>query len=142
MIDRPAGTGSNQHRVFLDANVLFSAAYRDGAGLVRLWSLATRVVVISSPYAIEEARRNLDGDGRARLEVLLSALEIVSDVAVGTLPVGVELPEKDRPILVAAMAASATHLLTGDLAHFGVLYGRRIGGVLVQRPADYLRGAA
>jgi uncharacterized protein len=142
MIDRPGGAGSIQHRVFLDANVLFSAAYRDGAGLVRLWSLPPRVVLISSPYAIEEARRNLEGDGRARLEVLLSALEIVGDVAIGTLPIAVELPEKDRPILVAAITAAATHLLTGDRAHFGALYGRRIGGVLVQRPADYLHAPA
>ena len=45
--------------VFLDANVLFSAAYRPDAGLLRLWELAD-VVLISSDYAVEEARRNLD----------------------------------------------------------------------------------
>jgi len=35
-------------RLFLDANVLFSAAYRPQVGLVRLWKLKD-VVLCSSP---------------------------------------------------------------------------------------------
>jgi predicted nucleic acid-binding protein len=48
------------------------------------------------------------------------------------------LPDKDRPILAAAMASEATHLLTGDLTHFDRLYGKTVGGVCILRPADYL----
>lgn len=125
-------------RVFLDANVLFSAAYRAGSALERLWE-ATNVTLLSSPYAIEEANRNLEErDARSRLQTLVAALEIVSDVAGGDSPPGVILPEKDLPILLAAIAAEATHLLTGDRAHFGPYFGRRIAGVLIQRPGDYL----
>ena len=43
---------------FLDANVLFSAAYRSDAGLRKLWRLPG-VRIVSSAYAVEEARRNL-----------------------------------------------------------------------------------
>ena len=58
-------------RLFLDANVLFSAAYRAEAGVTRLWS-DERWALITSEYAIEEARRNLDErEQLARLEELL-----------------------------------------------------------------------
>jgi hypothetical protein len=42
------------------------------------------------------------------------------------------------PILLAAIASGATHLITGDLRDFKTLFGRKIGGVLVLRPRDYL----
>ena len=142
MIARPPadspGGGPNRHRVFLDANVLFSAAYGAGSGLGQLWMFPATVILVSSPYA-EEARRNLDDAGRDRLEGLVADVEIVADIATGSLPSAVDLVEKDRPILFAAIAAKATYLLTGDRAHFGALFGRRIGGVLTERPADYLR---
>ncbi len=127
-------------RVFLDANILFSAAYRDGAGLQRLWTLAN-VRLLSSAYAVEEARRNLDTDEQhARLHSLTATLELVAPLPATSLPPGVVLPEKDSPILLAALAGSATHLLTGDVRHFGPLFGQSIGGVLVQLPAAYLAG--
>jgi uncharacterized protein len=55
------------------------------------------------------------------------------------LPGGVFLPEKDAPIILAAMEAKATHLLTGDIRHFGPYFGRKIGGILVILPGEYLR---
>ena len=48
------------------------------------------------------------------------------------------LVEKDRPILAAAIAASADYLVTGDKSHFGHLYGTRVSGVCVFTPADFL----
>ena len=127
-------------RVFLDANILFSAAYRDGAGLQRLWAIED-VRLLSSAYAVEEARRNLDTDEqRARLDSLTATLELVAQLPAASLPPDVVLPEKDSPILLAAIAGSAAHLLTGDVRHFGPLFGQSIGGVLVQLPAAYLAG--
>ena len=120
--------------MFLDANVLFSAAYRARSSLARLWTTESTLVLLSSPYAVEEAHRNLERvDARERLEILTAALEIVPDVATGSVPRGVTLPEKDVPILLAAIAAGASHLLTGDRAHFGVYYGRRIARVVRRR---------
>ena len=55
------------------------------------------------------------------------------------LPEGVSLPEKDVPILLAAIAARATYLLTGDLRHFGSYFGKRVEGILVLPPGEYLR---
>jgi len=133
------------YRLFLDANVLFSAAYRRDAGVRRLWWLAGAEIVTSA-YAAEEARRNLGAaERRAALDELLGAVR-VSNV-LGD-PVGhAEIedsgpPEKDLPILRAAVAAQATHLITGDRNHFGHLFGKTVAGVLVVRPAGYLAGRA
>ena len=126
-------------RVFLDANVLFSAAYREGAGLARLWEL-DGVQLISSGYAAEEARRNLkDGGQQDRLAKLLSAIELVPEADPRSTAEDVPLPEKDRPILYAAARARATHLLTGDVTHCGRFFGRRADGVLILPPSAYLR---
>jgi predicted nucleic acid-binding protein len=123
-------------RVFLDANVLFSAALRPKAKLLRLWKLKD-VTLITSDHAIEEARRNLvTGPQRARLTRLLRRVEVVGFQHY-MLPRGVSLPDKDRPILWAAIEAGATHLLTGDQAHFGRYFHQEIAGVLILPPAEY-----
>lgn len=134
----PAPPGRSTDRVFLDANVLFSAAWRESAGLRELWRLEG-VELVTSAYALEEARRNLGSDERrARLSQLVSDLELVAE-APRALPEDIDLPEKDRPILGAALAAGATHLLTGDVTDFGELLGREVEGLRVERPATYLR---
>lgn len=124
-------------RLFLDANVLFSAAYRPGSPLARLWRLK-RVTLLSSPYAIEEARRNLADDAhRSTLLRLVTAIEQIHAIATGDLLVA--LPLKDQPILRAAMAGHASHLITGDFKHFGKFFGTQLMGILVVPPADYLK---
>jgi uncharacterized protein len=128
-------------RVFLDANILFSAAYRPDAGLRRLWGLSD-IALVTSAYAVEEARRNLDQTSqRAALETLLQSVEICAATP-GDPPVTIplELVEKDRPILAMAVAARASHLLTGDVRHFGRYYGQTVAGVRILPPAAYLRG--
>jgi predicted nucleic acid-binding protein len=125
-------------RAFLDANVLFSAAWREDSGLARLWRLPG-CELLTSRYAAEEARRNLSqADQRQRLAALMAGVRLVADDLHGQLPPGIDLPEKDRPILCAAMRAGATHLLTGDRQHFGVLYGQTAGGVTILRPSEFL----
>jgi hypothetical protein len=125
-------------RLFLDANVLFSAAYRPNAGLLRLWKLKN-VVLCSSGYALEEARINLaDEDQKARL-ITLSGLVHLFEAGPGPLPRGISLPEKDAPILLAAIAAETTHLLTGDVRHFGPYFGKKIAGITIELPGEYLR---
>ena len=127
-------------RAFLDANVLFSAAYRETAGLLRLWELPG-VELFTSAYAAEEARRNLPSAGQqARLEDLLARTGIVPE-SDAPLPAGVRLPDSDLPILKAAVAAGVTHLVTGDVRDFGRYLGRRIAGVLILTPADFIRSS-
>ena len=128
-------------RVFLDANVLFSAAYARGSRLLELWSLDDTELV-TSLLALEEARRNLSAhnrDGVGVLDELVSKMMIVAGTRMGQLPEDVELADKDIPVLLAAIDSGCSHLLTGDKRHFDALYGKRIARVLVQTPAQYLR---
>jgi predicted nucleic acid-binding protein len=126
-------------RLFLDANVLFSAAYRADAGVARLWDRED-AELLSSDYAIEEARRNLSGSEQvARLAELLRQLPIVPSVVPhADTRREIELPEKDWPILGAAIAAGATHLITGDKKDFGRFFESEILGVRVLPPSSYL----
>jgi predicted nucleic acid-binding protein len=123
-------------RLFLDANVLFSAAYRPGAGLLKIWRLK-KVALCSSRYALSEANLNLDDEKqRRRLGKLAQQLRLF-DPPSGKLPAGIALPEKDIPILLAAIEARATHLLTGDVRDFGPYFGKRIEGVRILLPGEY-----
>ena len=126
-------------RLFLDANVLFSAAYRTGAGIQQLWALDD-CALLTSDYAIEEARRNLtEPEQLQRLEALLQNVERVPTVRLDPEMRGsVELREKDWPILGGAVAAGATHLITGDRRDFGPFFGNALLGVTILPPSAYL----
>jgi hypothetical protein len=129
-------------RIFLDANILFSVAY-GSPGLNRLGELGRRkkCLIFASTYVIEEARRNLwDSEQVKKLEVFLSRVQIIPEVD-PCLPCPIELPEKDRPVLLAAISIKATHLLTGDTLHFGKYFGQIISGVKICRPRDYFSSA-
>jgi predicted nucleic acid-binding protein len=125
-------------RLFLDANIFFSAAYRPNAGLLQFWKLKN-VTLCSSHYALEEARINLPEDAQKRRLAKLAGRIEFFDPTQRELPPGVSLPEKDRPIFLAAMDARATHLITGDVRHFGAYFGKTIEGILVVTPAHYLK---
>ncbi len=126
-------------RLFLDANVLFSAAYRQDAGVRRLWSLPDAALV-TSEYGLDEARRNLaTAEPLKRLDALLEPMEVAPSRTLDpALRRGVELRDKDWPILGGAIAAGATHLITGDLKDFGPFMGQAVLGLIVMTPARYL----
>lgn len=126
-------------RVFLDANVLFSAAKSDGAVrllLERLLKAGHECCV--DGYVTEEARRNLAAKapgGLADLEALLPRLRAqAAQPADAALEAGLPLPEKDRPVLAAAIRQGCAALVTGDRSHFGALYGKTLRGVAIHSP--------
>jgi predicted nucleic acid-binding protein len=127
-------------RVFLDANILFSAAKSDGAvrALVRVL-LASGHTCWADAYVVAEARRNLLRKGAEAidaLESLLLRIEVVQAAPVtATANRDLDwLPEKDRPVLAAAIRIGCDVLVTGDRAHFGPGYGRIFGGVKLHSP--------
>jgi len=129
-------------KVFLDANILFSASLSHSRMRAFLDVLLDQADCLTNQYAIEEARRNLAAKfpaGVKALERLVKQCEIVS---VLTTDLKVELPLKDQPILGGAIAGDATHLLTGDERDFGKFWGKTIQGVKIVPPrmlADKLR---
>jgi len=126
-------------RIFLDANILFSVAY-GSSGLNRLWELTPqkRCLLFASRFVVGEAIHNLSHPEQIkRLEDYLSEVCIVPEVDL-TLPCPIELPEKDRPVVMAAISIQANYLLTGDVTHFGKYFGQTVNGVKICRPRDYL----
>ena len=125
--------------VFLDANILFSVAY-GSPGLNRLWELEGKGVctLLASQYVIEEARRNLESRGQiTKLDACLKRVTVVTETD-PDLVCPIDLPEKDIPVLMAAVSAGAEFLVTGDITHFGPYFGRTVMGVQILMARDYI----
>ena len=126
-------------RIFLDANILFSAAKTDGA-IRRLLALIAEAghECHADTYVVEEARRNV----ALKAPDSLPALDrLVPRIHVAQVKPGVaeaeavrSLPEKDRPVLAAAIQLGCQVLVTGDRTHFGAFYGKTLGGVKIHSP--------
>ena len=131
-------------RIFLDANILFSAAKSKGA--VRAFLLQLRTAghtLVVNGYVVGEARRNLETKLPQALkdyESLLIEIEEVARVS-AYLPerIAPELPQKDRPVLAAAIHHQCEILMTGDKTHFGSFYEQNIEGVAIHSPASLAR---
>ena len=128
-------------RIFLDANVLFSAAKSDGAvrQLVGLMLRARHQCCVDG-YVVEEARRNLVAkapEAVFALEALLAKLQVAAIHAGDTdTEIMAPLPQKDRPVLAAAIRLRCDALVTGDRTHFGFAYGKTLGGVMIHSPSS------
>jgi hypothetical protein len=126
-------------RIFLDANVLFSAA--KSAGAIRLLLDRGRAAghsLCADAYVVAEARRNLEAKAPESFEALddlILGIEVAS-YRVAALPpeVAALLPAKDQPVLAAAVRLRCDALVTGDRTHFGALYGSAVLGVTIHSP--------
>ena len=126
-------------RIFLDANILFSAAY-GSQGLDYFWELAKKVhyILLASRYVIEEAKHNLENPVQLKkLNEHLVHVEIVSEVDPG-IHCPIDLPDKDKPVLMSAISAKADYLITGDQGHFGKYFGQFVMGVKISLARDYI----
>lgn len=111
-------------RIFFDASALFAAAYLAGGGSRELVRLAIRgeIELVTSDYALEEARRNLVAKAPKALDaydLLLSLLELElaypspKEVAAAEEYVA----EKDAPIISAGKKAEVNYLVSYDEEH-------------------------
>lgn len=130
-------------RLFLDANVLFTAAHNPSGKSAFVVELGARGhwQIYTSTYAVEEARRNraLKFPGsEARFEALLRNIKVVPS-SIGTY-CPIPLREKDRPIFEAALRCKASHLLTGDTRDFGPFMDQPAltSGVIIQTVSTFL----
>jgi len=132
-------------RLFLDSNVLFTAAHNpEGkAALVIELAESGNWEFVTSAYCIAEARLNLDRkypEAFGRLSEILRTVHLVPDVAselCTTL-----ITEKDRPVFASAQRCKATHFLTGDRRHFGPYMNKPKDtmGIVVRAVGDFLSG--
>ena len=130
-------------RLFLDANILFTAAHNPNgkAALVISLGQAGLLQLATSSYTRAEAHRNLQRKYPACVEIFeqqLATICLVAESDQGICPDG--LAEKDCPIYRAAQASKADVLLTGDIRDFGFLMNapNKTEGLLIQTVADFL----
>ena len=130
-------------RLFLDANVLFTAAHNADGKAFFIISLGIEGAweVYTSFFAVEEARRNLAlkyPSAEKTLVEFLKSVIIIQEHPGAPYPDGLE--QKDRPIFQAAYACRASHLITGDIAHFGAFMNksRKTAGIIILTPAQFL----
>jgi predicted nucleic acid-binding protein len=129
--------------VFLDANVLFSAAL-GGPAFKLIWELAGRgrISLVTSTQCRIEAESNLE---RKRPRAVEQLTRLLDDVEPAPTPTTKQVatarglvPEKDAPVLAAALAAGAAVLVTGDIKHFGPLMERNDLPLKVRTPRALL----
>jgi predicted nucleic acid-binding protein len=131
-------------RVFLDANILFSAAL-GGRSFAVVWELAeaSKIVLVTSRYCLAEAHSNLERKRPQAVHRLRALMKNVSQVPEA--PERFEwsrrhVPEKDVAVLSAAVGCMADVLLTGDIADFGSLMKRTEFPIRVQTVRAFLTG--
>jgi predicted nucleic acid-binding protein len=132
-------------RIFQDANVLFATAISPEGRSAELFRMAQEglCILVTSPHAVEEARRNIVSrypKSAARLDNLLEVTTLTPEASPASIQTARQrrLPEEDLPILAAAVGAEADVLVTGDKTHSGHLFGATVAGVRVIRLADAL----
>jgi predicted nucleic acid-binding protein len=124
-------------RLFLDANVLVSAAWKSENKVYRLWQIPG-IELVTSNFVVEECRRNLPLPGQLeRLVELLRPVRVFVFQQSPMLEDAPPLPQKDQHVLAAAVLARAHYLVTGDRTHFGAWYGSSVLGVRVEPPASF-----
>ena len=112
-------------RVFLDASVIFAAAYSQTGAARELFRQATRdqVKLVVNQDVLDEAERNLATkvpQGKALLRVLLAVIdpELAPDPPAELIAqVSQYVVDKDVPVVAGAMAAQVDYLVTFDRKH-------------------------
>jgi predicted nucleic acid-binding protein len=124
-------------RLFLDANVIFSAAYspEGRSAMVFLFGRRKRCRLVSSRFALEEARRNLEQQRTEALKVFSKNLPWIrvvpeADASAIETVASIGLDPGDVPILAAAIGQAAI-LVTGDRKHFGPWMGKTVYGLRI-----------
>lgn len=132
-------------KLFLDANILFTAAYSPEGAARALFDLAEAgcCTLCTSVFALEEARRNIALKASEKMpaaEQLSGRVTLVPEAAPDMVAWAqtLALPGKDAPIMAAAVACGAVLLVTGDRIHFGHLFGKPVNGLQVTSPRDAL----
>jgi hypothetical protein len=117
-------------RIFLDANILFSAADPGSATRTLLEALGqVGHGLVTSDLAVTEAERNLTLKRPRHREGLRDVLAGVTVAGTPRDAGPVDIEPKDRPQVAAAMAAGCVAFWTGDTRHFGHLFGRTRHGL-------------
>ncbi|MGC3990851.1 MAG: hypothetical protein QM796_14465 [Chthoniobacteraceae bacterium] len=118
-------------RIFLDANILFSAALSKSRLAEFLRELSEQATLLTNAYAQGEAETNIELKYPKRFSTLVALTGLLKLVPAGQFELEVSLAEKDQAVLCGAIIGKADFLLTGDKKDFGHLFGATVQGVKI-----------
>ncbi len=129
-------------RLFLDTSVLLAAAgsARGASRYVITQAASQDWELFSSDYCEEETRRNLLKVGATAARAwrqLAPRIDFVQASVALDKPL-VFPKAKDRPVVITALAAEADWLLTLDEADFHEKLGRKVYGLRIATPGEFL----
>ena len=134
-------------KAFLDANILFAAAYSSTGGSFYIFELAKKdkIKVFTSRLAVKEAEKNLRD--KASEEALDRFYNFMSEIDIKFVEANRDLAksefsritgEKDAPIFAAALKSGAVFLITLDKKHLLNIRFSKIGKLQIVSPGDFI----
>ena len=130
--------------LFLDTSVLLAASgsATGGARFVCRNGASQGWTLLTSGYCLQETLRNLPKISPTAAAAWETEIHPVLQLVPDALAMGdraLVFPKaKDRPVLITALAAEATSLLTLDRTDFHGALGQEIYGMKIRTPADFL----
>ncbi len=122
-------------KIFLDANIIFSACKPDSAIASLVSILAKKHRLISCDYAVEEAERNLLRKQNEWHKSFKSVLKGIGVKKTITQKIPVQLADKDVVILSSAIFYKCKILITSDKRDFGHLICKTIQDTKILTPS-------
>lgn len=121
-------------KIFIDANILFSAA-KEHSKMWQFFQLLCREYsCVTSSYALEEARRDVILKFKQNIDTFENNIKKCEIIQYTPQFFNPDIKIKDQPIILAAILCKATHLLTGDERDFGRFFGKVVQGVKIVSP--------
>ena len=123
-------------KIFFDANILFMASVPGSANRILLDATQKYAEqCLTNQHILEEARRNIVNKKPDQLPEFIKITDklIISNAFYSSLKI--DLLSQNSPVMVGAIGARCTHLLTANIKYFGKLYRQTIHGVTVVSPA-------
>jgi predicted nucleic acid-binding protein len=118
-------------RIFLDANVLFSASNPSSNIAQLIYLFLERHEIVTSDLALGEARRNIQAKRPQWRDAFIQLSKKVTVVPTRIMKLPVPIADKDAPILASAIQSQCNYFVTGDKKHFGLLFDQEVEGLVV-----------
>lgn len=126
---------SHRQKVFLDANVIFTAVWNPNGISRKIIERNDAFFVMTCELAVEEARRNLLAKKPKSINDLLQILKHIKILPTILHGGPVNLNTKDKPIFFSAKAGRADVIITGDKGFSKI--DEEEAGLLILSPREF-----
>lgn len=136
------------HRLFLDANIFFTATYSSQGASRALFDLAQqkKILLTTNTYALAEAKKNIEYKiGNQSLPLFFHLISLLIRVSTTEIKINDRkkyktfIEEKDIPILLGALQTKTDYLITLDRGFKNTALMKKIFPLRILLPGEYLQ---